>query len=87
MLQNLNHFSDIKPIVSAYDQLSEARFNEREKTEKSSSPSSYRGVARSNPVVIDQPRIVRARTNNRKEIDQSTLFNACVLRPFNNHDT
>lgn len=49
-------------------------------TEKSSSPV----VVRSNPVNVDQPRIVRPTTTNHREIDQSRLFNECA-RPFNNH--
>lgn len=53
-------------------------------TDKSSSPSSYPNVARSNPVPVYQPRIVQASTTNHREIDQSRLFDACA-RPFNNH--
>lgn len=84
MPRNLNHFSDFEPIASTCAQLSATRIDEEMETEKSSSPSPYSCVARSNPVAVDQPRIVRASTINPREIDQSRLFDACA-RPFNNH--
>jgi len=64
--------------------LSATRIDEEMETDKSSSPSPYPNVARSNPVPVDQPRIVQASTTNYREIDQSRLFDACA-RPFNNH--
>lgn len=83
MPRNLNPFSDFEPIASTCAQLSATRIDEEMETEKSS-PSPYPVMIRSNPVVADQPRIVRASTNNHREIDQSRLFDACA-RPFNNH--
>jgi len=82
--RNLNPFSDFEPIASTCAQLSAARIDEEMETEKSSSPSPYPILVRSNPVAVDQPRIVRASTTNLGEIDQSRLFDACA-RPFSNH--
>lgn len=84
MPRNLNPFSDFEPIASTCAQLSATRIDEEMETEKSSSPLPYPVIARSNPVAVSQPRIVRASTNNHREIDQSRLFDACA-RPFNNH--
>lgn len=83
MPRNLNHFSDFEPIASTCAQLSATRIDEEMETEKSSSPSSYPAVVRSNPVTVDKPRIVRASAANHREIDQSRLFDACT-QPFNN---
>lgn len=80
--RNLNPFSE--PIASTCAQLSATRIDEEMETEKSSSPSLYPVLVRSNPVPVDQPRIVRASATNHREIDQSRLFDACA-RPFNNH--
>lgn len=77
--RNLNPFSE--PIASTCAQLSATRIDEEMETEKS---FPYPVVVRSNPVPVDQPRIVRASANNHREIDQSRLFDACA-RPFNNH--
>lgn len=82
--RNLNPFSDFEPIASTCAQLSATRIDEEMETDKSSSPSPYPNVARSNPVPVYQPRIVQASTTNHREIDQSRLFDACA-RPFNNH--
>lgn len=84
MPRNLNPFSDFEPIASTCAQLSAARIDEDMETEKSSSPSPYPVVVRSNPVPVGQPRIVKASSSNNREIDQSRLFDACA-RPFNNH--
>jgi len=83
--QNHNPFNcDFEPIASTCAQLSATRIDEQMETEKSSSPSPYPVIVRSNPVNVDQPRIVRPNTTNHREIDQSRLFNECA-RPFNNH--
>lgn len=82
MPRNLNPFSE--PIASTCAQLSATRIDEEMETEKSSSPLPYPVVTRSNPVAVNQPRIVRASATNTREIDQSRLFDACA-RPFNNH--
>jgi len=82
--RNLNPFSDFEPIASTCAQLSATRIDEEMETDKSSSPSLYPNVSRSNPVPVYQPRIVQASTTNHREIDQSRLFDACA-RPFNNH--
>lgn len=80
-----NPSSDNEPIIaSTCTMLSATRIDEEMETDKSSSPSLYPNVARSNPVPVDQPRIVQASTTNYREIDQSRLFDACA-RPFNNH--
>lgn len=84
MPRNLNPFSDFEHIASTCAQLSATRIDEEMETEKSASPSPFLTVVRSNPVAVDQPRIVRASTTNHREIDQTRLFEACA-RPFNNH--
>ncbi|XP_050435910.1 ribosomal protein S6 kinase beta-2-like isoform X1 [Adelges cooleyi] len=83
--RNLNPFSDFEPIASTCAQLSATRIDEEMETEKESpSPSPYPNVIRSNPVAMNQPRIVRPSATNNREIDQSRLFDACA-RPFTNH--
>lgn len=79
MPRNLNPFSDFEPIASTCAQLSAARIDEEMETEKSS-PLLYSSlVARSNPVPVDQPRIVR----QGRQIDQSRLFEE--RKPYRPH--
>ncbi|VVC34636.1 Protein kinase, ATP binding site,AGC-kinase, C-terminal,Protein kinase domain,Serine/threonine-protein [Cinara cedri] len=77
--RNLNPFSDFEPIASTCAQLSATRIDEQMDTEKPSSPAPYSLVTRSNPVPVDQPRIVQ----QGRLTDQSRLFDE--RKPYRPH--
>lgn len=81
--RNINTFSDIEPIASTCAQLSAARIDEEMETEKSSMPSPYPAVMRSNPIAVNQPRGAHC-ISKRDIIDNSRLLDSHA-RPFSNY--